>query len=230
MDISNWSFYHKINLSNMKRETTQMVYEPRVSVDKKTFCMNFNISSDYQKKQTKLYPELYTEEFIDRMFNREIKYLEMCSSFYWVPEILDIDTKKRQIFFKWYGNTCNDLFFQYNVKGEILEICLKQFEEIVEDQIKNGIYKITLYPHCHYLDNNKRLRTFDFYACCTDKEKLIPFDDMKPLLGDSLYKFTECVEKENINLKLLYENSIKNYSLWPKEITEKLYEKFFRKY
>lgn len=228
MDINNWSFYHKILETTFERETTQMVYEPRINQEKDVFCMNFCYPSQYQLKQRKTYPEYYTEELVENMFFREKKYLLHCSKFKWAPEILEIDDVKRQIFFKWYDNTCNEILYGDHRNKNLIDLCKIKFQEIIKEQLKNQIYKLSAYPHCYYLDNNLEMRTFDFYACCTEKETFINLNDIRGLLGDSSYRFLECTDNDFVNLKLMFVNTMTKYSFWPDNLTREIYEKFYR--
>jgi hypothetical protein len=222
MNIENWDLFYKIVIPTMELETTQMVYEPRISKDKTTFCMNFQYPSNYQLRQTKKYPELYTEKFVADMFEREKKYLKKCEKFNWIPDILDIDDSKRRIFFKWYDKGCNHLLYSNDVSEELKRICLDNFGRILKEQLSNNIYKISTYPHCYYLDSNLNMKTFDFYACATDQDRYIALDDIRALLGDSL------MEDNTIDLKKMYENNLTKYSFWPNDTTRKVYEKFNR--
>lgn len=228
MDVSEWHLYHKINLTNMERETTQMVYEPRISSDYKTFCMNFNIMSNYQYKQTKLFHEEYNEDFISYMFDREIEYLTRCSKFKWIPEILDINTRDRQIFLKWYNHTCNDLLYnKETIDNNLIKYCIEQFKKILKEQLSKDIFKISMYPHSYYLDNDGQMRSIDFYACCTESNHIIELNKIKPLLGDSVQRFLECTTDTVVDLKRLYINTLKHHNLWPKGTLENIYEEFF---
>ena len=189
--------------------------------------MNFCYPSEYQLKQRKIYPEYYTEELVENMFFREKKYLLHCSKFKWVPEILEINEIKRQIFFKWYNNTCNEIL--YGRDKNLINICKIKYQEIIQEQLKNQIYKLSAYPHCYYLDNNLEMKTFDFYACCTEDTKFIKLENIKGLLGDSSYRFLECEKNGYINLKLMFTNTMLKYSFWPNNLTKEIYENFIDK-
>ena len=223
MNVEDWDLFYKIVNPTMKLETTQMVYEPRVRDD--VFCMNFVYPCTYQTQQTKKYHECYTEEFVFWMFERELKYLKKCEGFSWAPEILEIDYKNKRIFFRWYGYSCNNIIFGKNLDLKKIEEYKKQIRKILEEQINISLYKLTMYPHCHYIDNNGNMRTFDFYSCFDKDNYLMELNKIKALLGDSDYRFLECINENSINLKQMYINTLKKNSGWPTETTKGLDEK-----
>ena len=230
MNIDDWNYYYKYDKITRDRYHTQMVYEPKVSPDGLTFCMNFVYPSTYQFEQSKKYHECYTNDFVQWMFDREIHFLDICKNFSWAPEILDIDTINRRVFMKWNHVTCNDLLFAPNVDPEIINDCQTKLATVIKEQAENGIFKLTAYPHSHFLDTNGNLRTFDFYACATNEDYTFKIDDLKALLGESYQRFLECVTDGNINLKLMYTKTLCDYDFWTNNITKEIYEKFCRQY
>jgi hypothetical protein len=225
--MDNWSLYYKIDPQSLRRETTQMVYEPKINKDKTIFCMDFLWPSEYQYKQTKLYHSLYTDDFVDYMFKREIKYLELYKNYNWSPVVLDIDERKRQIFIKWETKTCNDLIYQNRDKSTI-DHCILKFKEMLQEQIQIGLYKLSMYPHSHYIDSCGEIHAIDFYACSTDLDRWVSEDKIRPLLGDSSFRFKSCLVDNQYDLRKFFKETLLYYNQWPKNVTGDIYEKFFR--
>ena len=227
MKVTKWQPYFKTNVLTGEVEHTQMVYEPLVSPDKKVFCMNFSFPNNYQLEQAwcKKHPVYYTNEFVHFVFEKEIFYLEKFSKFNWCPEIVEIDYNARQIFFNWSGETCNDLLYNSN-NSRLSTTITDKFETVLVSQINSGIYKLSTYPHSHYIDQSGVMKTFDFYATCTEDDHFISIERIKGLLGDSYYRFSECYTNDMVDLKLMFKNTLSKYSFWPNDLTNTLYKKY----
>jgi hypothetical protein len=223
MNVTDWKYYYKINEITGKTQTSQMVYEPLISPDGSMFCMNFTYPSEYQQQQYKKYPECYTEDFVKWVFDREVYFIEKFSGYSWSPEILEINHTERRIFFKWYNGTCNDLIYG---GGKFDDNVRSKFETMLKSQVDNGIFKLTAYPHSHFIDFNGNIRAFDFYACCTKDEHIIPLEKIRALLGESFNRFAECCNDGQVDLKMMFKNTLSKYEFWPNNLTRDIYEKF----
>ncbi len=212
MNIEQWDFYYKVHEIEKRNTTTQMCYEPRVNAEKNVFCMNFCFTSPYQVNQPRL---SYSQDFVDFMFEREVKYLEIFEGKDWMPEILDIEDKK--IFIKWYGATCNDDIYRNNSLDKNWHEHLKR---IVLDQVDSGYLKSTVYPHSHYYDNNGQMRTIDFYATVEKNNPWLPYEKLLSLVGTDTDRFEKSREEDLINVEHIFKSTLLQYSKWPVDLTE----------
>jgi len=218
MNIENWSFYYKTHEIENRDTTTQMCYEPRVNSEKNVFCMNFCFPSSYQINQPRLD---YSREFVDFMFEREVRYLEIFKGKDWMPEVLDIDDRK--IFIKWYGGTCNDAIYKTNSLNISWQ---KDLEKIILDQVDQGYLKSTLYPHSHYYDNDGQMHTIDFYATVEKSNPLLPYEKIVCLVGTDTDRFEKSREEKMINVETIFKSGLLAYSKWPNNLTG-IYQKIY---
>ena len=142
----------------------QQTYEPLISGDGTTFCKNYNVDSEYQKMENKPRP-LYTKEIVDWFFQNELAYLELFKDKKYAPEVKDIDYKNQKIYIKWYGKSCNQIINDPEIKEWPEYMWRQQIRDIIVDQYDEGIYKLTMYPHCHYITDTKQMKAIDWYGC-----------------------------------------------------------------
>lgn len=213
MNIENWNLYYKTHETKLIPTTTQRCYEPLVNPEGNVFCMNFCFPCDYQANQPRL---AYNQEFVDQMFDREIKYLSIFKDASWAPEVLDISDKK--IFIRWYGKTCNDNIYKscdLNPKWK------SHIEEIILDQVNAGYLKCSLYPHSHYYDNSGQMRSIDFYATIEKDNPCMTLKEISGLIGDgpNPERFDSATDGNNINIEKIFKSGLLKYSHWPKNLT-----------
>lgn len=180
------------------------IYKSLVNKDNNVFCMDFN--PDDPK---------YTHELIQSSFEREVKYLTTLN-YSWMPEVIDINPSTRQIYFKWYGNTCEHLLPK-NYKEQLLSI--------VTDLDKEKIYKPSFYPKYFYVDNNQSMHAFTFYSACDYTEQPIDINFYKPILNpDRLTIVEDLAVNGKLDIKLLIEKAFKEYIIWPNNPLPEIYK------
>lgn len=217
MDVNKWKTFYKYN-ENQENITTQMVYTPRLSPRGDILCMDFTHGDEYQTTQYKIYPELYTEEFVEFMFDRELEYLEKYKNFSWAPEVLDVDSSKRRIFIR-RGWNLNHIM-QTNVLTTVCPGWAEKIKDIVQEQYDNGLLKLSVYPHSHMIHAGGRITSIDFYACADRNNPNIDLNMVMPLMGKSAFRFAEVKEGETVNLEQMYKNTLEKYHQWPANIFE----------
>ena len=100
--------------------------------------------------------------------------------------------------------------------------------DIVEDIYTSDVYKLSLYPHCFYFDDNGNLRTFDFYACTTKDDCLIEINKIKGMLGQgSVARFAEATDNAVIDFSVFFKRSLDQYIKWPADPLKQLYNKLY---
>jgi len=160
---------------------TNLLYEPLVSKDKKIFCMNWNKNQYHDN-------EFMTEELYNFWFNQECKYLLHLSNKKYIPEILLMDTKKRVIEFRWYDKNLN-VMIENNTINKVKN-WQKKIKEIKDDLEKDNIFKINMYPHTFFFDDEGNAHIMDLYGCTDKHSRYLDTKFLKPLIrGTRFDKF-----------------------------------------
>ena len=223
MNIDNWNWYLKYNNGNLGM--AQQTYEPLISLDGKTFCANYDWKNCYQQMD-EIRP-LYTKEVCDYFFKQEIKYIDIFKNKTYAPEVIDIDEKRKRIFIKWYNNSCNHTI--HNDQTVQLE-WFDKIREIILDQYKDGYYKLTMYPHCHYIDNENNMRSIDWYGVVSTKQPYIKEKYMEAIIHDSArFRLDETGDRQDnlINLEIMFKRSLSTHVLWGDTNLNYIYEEIF---
>lgn len=224
--MDNWTYYYKINPEENRHVRSNMLYTPMISPDGKTFCMNWDANHEYQMKHGPR-PD-FTPELIDFFFQKEVENLTTFKKFSWAPELLDIDLQKKQIFFKWYGETCNNIVYDGRNLDDVCPSWEVQLYGILDDIFNMNYYKMSLYPHCFYIDNNNHLHTFDFYGCVKRNDCYIPYDKIKGMVGPSSHgRFKEAEEGDLVNLEIIFRRGMQHYIKWPNNALNTIYNRLF---
>ena len=224
--MDNWSYYYKINPEENRLVRSNMLYTPMISPDGKTFCMNWDPNHEYQTKHGPR--EDFTPELIDFFFQKEVENLTTFEKFPWAPELLDIDLKKKQIFFKWYGETCNNIVYSGRNLDDVCPSWKPQLYLIINQIFNMGYYKLSLYPHCFFIDDNNVLRTFDMYGCVKRSAHMIEYSKLKGMVGPSSHgRFAEAMEGELVNMEILFKRALSHYIKWPDNHLVTVHNKLF---
>ena len=187
----------------------QQTYEPLISTDRKVFCANY----DWQNKYQRMYEarDLYTEDVCDWFFQNELYYLEKFKDRSYTPNILDIDYKNKKIFFEWHGYTFNEML--HNCEPVEWQ---EQLKYIMLDLYNSGTYKLTMYPHCHFLDANGIMKTIDWYGCVPIINPLIERKYMDAIVHETArFRLEETDSTDtHYDLELMYKQSMINHVKW----------------
>jgi len=229
MDITEWKNYYKLEVDGINTGTSNLLYTPKLNLDKNIMCMSWDFNDPYQLIGDFERP-YYTPELVKTFFQREIKYIEVFKKYSWAPNIIDIDEQKQRVFFEFPGYTCNNIIYGKKNKLEDYALDWKlQIVEILKDIIDAGYYKMTLYPHCFFFDNGK-LKTFDFYACI---EQSNPYFDQETIKGfqgrESNFRFVEALSGGVIDFSIFFKQALKEHVKWPDDILLNFYNENFNK-
>ena len=184
---------------------TNMLYEPLVSNDKKIFCMNWNPNAYFENTEM-------TDELYNYWFNQETRYLLKLKNKKYIPEILDIDNRKRKITFRWYDKSLNVLI----ENNEINKIpnWQNKIKAIKDDLEKEKVYKINMYPHTFYFDDDNEAHIMDLYGCTDNNTRFLDIQFLKPLIRTD--RFDKFIVNDQLDTHELYNETIKtNYAEWP---------------
>lgn len=209
----NWNYWYKIY--DGKARTTNMLYTPLVNDEGDTLCMKWDAHEPYQAGNTRL-----TEDLIDFFFQREVRYINLFKDKPWAPTVKEINIEEKKIYIEWHGETLNTILF---TPGRDLNVeCpdwKEQIFEFLKDILDSGHYKMALYPHCFYLDNNKKIRTIDFYSCVDKNDPFIERKKIQGMIGtDSNNRFNLSTNEEGIiDFGKFFKITLADYmhSAWP---------------
>jgi len=207
-DTKDWQPFFKFD-DDGRRCLAQQTYEPLISADRKTFCANYDWKNKYQRTyETR---QLYTEDVCSWFFENELYHLIKFREKSYVPNILDIDYKNKKIFFEWHGYTFNEMLHN----GEHVE-WKEQLRYIMLDLYASGTYKLTMYPHCHFLDANGTMKTIDWYGCVPIERPLIETKYMDAIVHETARFRLDETERSNThyNLELMYKKSMCYHVKW----------------
>lgn len=224
MDISNWNYFYKIDPSMGVRCETNLLYTPIVNTSQDIMCMHWDINSPYQTENRRL-----TVELMDFFFEREIKYLEIFKNYTWAPKIYNIDRDNKKIFIEWNNETCNDIIYD-NSRDINIEYpdWKEQLFVILNDIVKDGYYKMALYPHCFFFDKNKKLKAFDFYSTLHHSERFIEKKKIAGMLGpESSLRFDEATTDGIIDFEIFFKRTLMVHLKWPSDPLPEFYKRIF---
>ena len=227
MDIKDWTPFWKIDADDRTRCMSQQTYEPLISPDGKTFCANYDVNNLYQRHEDAERP-LYTEEVVDYFFNKEVEYAKRFNTKPYGSEIVEIDYANKRIFYKW-GKSCNELL--YGDLGDMPMNWKEQVFNMLLDAYNEGVYKLTMYPHCFYVDYGDQLRTIDWYGCVEVADPKIDAKYMDGIIHETA-KFrleeTGAIVDGKYNLETMYQRSMQEHVKWGEESMEWIYREIFR--
>jgi hypothetical protein len=224
--INNWTPFYKYSEDGVGGKMSQQTYEPLISPDGKTFCANYDWQNEYQRKWQ---PDRvgYTQDVVDYFFFKEVEYAHRFSNCIWAPEIVDVDIANKCIFYKWYGPTCNELIYT----GQPLPSDWKsQVRNIMIDAYNSGVYKLTMYPHCHYYDNNGIMHCIDMYGCVEVDDPLIEAKYMDGIIHSTAqFRLDETGElvSGKYNLETMFKRSLGEHVKWGNEDLSFIYKEMF---
>ena len=230
MNLDNWTPYYKINPDNGVLIESNLIYTPLVNPEGTVLCMNFDHKHPYQNEELASWMPsrpYYTEEMVKFYFDREVKYHQVFKDRIWAPTVLDIDYNKQRVFIQWPGKNCNGIIYG---GGDIEQECpnwREQLTAIITDIVESGYYKISLYPHCHFVENGV-LKSMDLYGCIEQSNPYVNFDLVKGLIGDvSGHRFDEALKGNDLDIGFMFKRALSTFVKWPDDQLAKIYEKLY---
>jgi hypothetical protein len=226
LDTTEWNIYYKLDPQDRIRCPNNNMYTPYISPDGKIMCMHWNKDSEYQKLDG--LNRILTDKLMDFFFEREVRYLKLFKNYAWCPEVLFIDHTNKKIFIEWNNETCNDLIYGTGDLDKQFPDWQEQLYGIINDIVKSGHYKTSLYPHCFFFDNNGRLKTFDMYACAHKDDPYISFEQIDGMMGKESMasgRFKEATEGNLLNLGKFFKRALAEHVIWPHNALQRIYER-----
>lgn len=224
--IDNWTPFYKYSDLGEAGCMSQQTYEPLISPDGKTFCANY----DWQNKYQRLWqPDRvgYTQEVVEYFFNKEVEYAQRFSNKAWAPTIIDIDYNKKCVFYKWNGKTCNEMM---HTNKTLPWDWQQQLKDIMIEAYQNGVYKLTMYPHCHFFDEYGQMHTIDMYGCVEVDDPFIEAKYMDGIIHSTAqFRLDETGELVNgrYNLGEMFKQSLGKHVKWYGNTMDWIYKEIF---
>lgn len=230
MNTDNWKPFFKLD-SNGYRCMAQQTYEPLFNPEGTVFCANYDWMNKYQRLEDASRP-LYTKEAVDYFFNQEVSYILKYQNQYFMPALLEIDHANKKIFFEWHGESCNHIIYSGKNLESYCPNWKDQIKSILVDLYNLGTYKLTMYPHCHFIDKNGVMKSIDWYGC-------IPVDNfwVEAQWMDSIIHHTAKFRLEETgdivngkyNLEKMFQGSMGKHVLWGDQDMKYIYKEIFGK-
>lgn len=221
-----WNPYLKLDYNGYSC-MAQQTYEPLISKDGKVFCKNYQWPNDYQYMEEKNRP-LYTQEVVNWFFENELRWIDKFKTKPYAPEIIDIDLTDKKIYIKWYNLSCNQVM--YSGKDWPQDQWRSQIKDIILDQYRSGVYKLTMYPHCHYIDDTNNMRAIDWYGCVLVNYPYIEEKYMQGIIHDTAkFRLEETGQRIDnlINLEIMFKRSLGVHVLWGNQNMNYIYKELF---
>jgi hypothetical protein len=177
-------------------------------IDGETACMDFNPTGTR-----------YPQDLITSSFERECRYLKKLENYNWCPEVTAINYITRRVYFKWYGNTC---------ENKLSTNWISQLENIAKDLVAQQIYKPSFYPKFFYIDNNDNMRAYAFYSASDQSEQPIDINFYRPILNEQRAKLVNQLEVDGkLDMNVLIKHAFMDYIKWPGDPLPGIYQKIF---
>lgn len=213
-DTSNWQYYYKLTPEGHPTDSN-MLYSPKVNAEQNVMCMHYCVDPEYRKNATPM-----QEDLIQWFFEREVKFLQQLQPLKTTPKLYEIDYSNRKVFVEWNKETLSQVVFNpsRNLDAEIPD-WKTQIREFLLSTKENNFYKMSLYPHCFYLDKDRVLKTIDYYAVVPYSERFIERKIIEGVIGkDGAYRFDESTNDNGvIDFKRFFEITVTKHltRYWP---------------
>ena len=230
MNIDNWQYYYKINPEDNSMIETNLIYTPLINPEGTIMCMWFDHTNRYQNEDIAYWlpsRPFYTKEMVKFFFDREVEYLTAFKDKPWAPTVLEIDYERQQIFFKWQGKSLNHIIYSGGDLNDYCPCWQEQLVDIIKDIVASGYYKVSLYPHCYYVEDDV-LKTFDFYGSVKQSDPYVLLDHIRGMIGEtSGPRFVEATEGNKLNIGILFKRALEEYVEWPNDALKNVYKELY---
>jgi hypothetical protein len=230
MNIDDWKPYYKINPEDNSLIETNLIYTPLINSEGTVMCMWFDHTNKYQNEDIAYWlpsRPFYTAEMVKFFFDREVEYLTAFKDKPWAPTVLEIDYDRQQIFFRWSGQSLNHVIYSGRDLNEYCPYWQEQLADIVKDIVTSGYYKVSLYPHCYYVEDDV-LKTFDYYGCVRQDYPYVLLDHIRGMIGEtSGPRFVEATEGDKLNIGILFKRALEEYVEWPNDALKSVYKDLY---
>lgn len=223
IDITGWTPFYKFS-DEGHRVMSQQTYEPLINLERNIFCANYAWPNFYQCNKGNR--NLYTEEIVSWFFANEVAHVIKFQKKSYMPKVEEIDYKNRRIYFQWNDYTINELFyFKKSVEWR------EQLQFIMTDLYDENVYKLTMYPHCHFFDKDGAMKTIDWYGCIPVHNPLIESKYMDGIIHETAVfrlKETGDLVDGKYNLEIMFKQGLLKHVLWGGNNLEYIHREIFK--
>lgn len=224
-DISKWKYYYKLTPSGHANDSN-MLYSPKMNPEQNVVCMHYCVDHEYRQNGA-----VMNEDLIQWFFEREVKFLTELSYLKTTPKVYEIDLKNRKVFIEWNKETVSQIVFDKTRNlDEELPDWRQQIKDFLASTKANNFYKMSLYPHCFYIDKNKVLKTIDYYAVVPYSERFIDRNIIEEIIGKGgAYRFDHSTEDGKIDFKKFFEITLTKHlsTVWPTPVFTELFKELY---
>jgi hypothetical protein len=181
---------------------------------------------DLKYQYKKIIPNDVTKFF----FDREVFYINKLQNFDFVPKVYEIDYVNQKIFIEFPGETLSQIV---NGSRSIDDECpdwKEQIHNILKTLRDTGYYKMALYPHCFFVDSNKRIKTIDYYSIIPTDDVYINRSMIEPMIGkEGAYRFDRSTVDEKIDFRKFLKITMTEHlnGMWPEDLFAKWYSDLY---
>lgn len=224
MDNKDWKYFYKVD-SHMTEMPSNMLYTPTMNEDGSVLCMHYCKDNVYRKENG------VTQEAIDFFFKREVRFLNELNGFNFTPRLIEIDEEQRKIFIEWNVESLSQIINNpYRSITQELPDWKDQLYSIIKTLNGARYYKMALYPHCFFIDRNKKIKTFDYYSIIPQNERFLDRSIVESIIGeDGAYRFDQSTIDGKIDFKKFFDitmtKHLENY--WPENPFPVWYSELF---
>lgn len=166
----NYEYYYN-QVPGERPWRNNLIYTSLISSDKKTFVQWYHNDTEYHEGQN----EVVDPELMDEKWHREVKFLTLMQENYpdLVPNILEIDFKKRKIFLEIDGV---DLW-QRSLDGNcgfdlVLNDWVEQMCDIILAHKSLNLFKYSMHPSSYFIVDGKLKSINYFFTYYGDEEEI----------------------------------------------------------
>lgn len=195
------------------------VYNLYKSTDNNFICQEYEVKPQYGMM------------LMRSCFIRELNFVDgELQKYKWCPTLAKEEREGYKIYLRFSGHLCQDIID----RGERLEdYCpdwKEQLEQICVDLHSAGIYKLSMYPKCFFIDEDKTLKTFSFFSASRYLEQPMNMELYMPLFNSERSNLVRKLMINNTNtldMKLLNEKAFKDYVKWPDNVLPAIYDRVY---
>ena len=204
MNNKNWKYYRKLAFD--QEVESNLLYTPTVNHEETIMCMHYCIDRNYRNNT----PDSLSNELIEWFFEREVKFLVDLQYLKCTPKVYDIDYDNKKIFIEWNKETLSQIVSDSNRSIDIeLPNWKEQLRAVYKEIHDAGYYKLTLYPHCFFVDKNKQIKTIDYYAVVPHSDRYIERKVIEGIIGvDSGTRFDNSTDGGLLDFKKFHEITV----------------------
>jgi len=229
MILDNWTPFWKIDSEDHTRCMAQQTYEPLINPERTVFCANYDWANKYQRHEDPV-REKYTQEVVDWFWENELYHILKYQDKEYMPKVIDVDHDKRRIFFRWQGETCNEIIYSGRNLDDYCPTWREQIKHIFVDLHNEGTYKLTMYPHCHYIEDGQ-IKAIDWYGCIPVTNPLVDAKYMDGIVHETA-KFrlaeTGALIDNKYNLETMFKRSMSEHVTWGNQSMMYIYNEIFK--